>query len=107
MQNAKEKVVMNCMYDGCSTNKNGITTLKFSFPASEIGNYINVVKFLNVDVKALIDVGGVKAKIGVCRVKNLRINREGDAVLQLETMELDFNALLDSFEKNIRLALVG
>ena len=104
----EKKMILSCTYDGSNTNKNGITTLKFNFPASEIAKYINVVMLLNSDIKAQIDNGdGSKGVIGKARFKTLRINREGDAVLQLESINVNFALLNECFEKNVRICLIA
>lgn len=104
----EKKLVLACTYDGSNTNKSGITTLKFVFPASELAKYINVVMLLNNDIKTQADNGeGTKGIIGKTRFKTLRINREGDAILQLESMDVNFELLNECFEKNIRLCLVA
>ena len=102
----KDKLVMTGTYDGCTTTKQGVSTIKFKFPYSEITNYIKCFYYLNVDLRLLERVGNDKKEIGNVRLKTIRCDREGQAVISFEGEDLDLADIGMLVEKNVVVCII-
>ena len=97
------KIKLQCQYDGANTTKNGITTLKFRCPFSEIINYINVVRCIGLNLKVGIVVENTKYLLTPqARFKNIRIDREGEAIVQIEAEIVNYASIINACDKIIK-----
>lgn len=98
---------IECQYDGLSSAKSGITTVKFRAPYGEIVNYIKLFGYINMDLKL-----GVKPehdakfqKLGDARIKAITINKEGDARIQFYGEAFDIECVQSLMDKTIIIGL--
>lgn len=97
------KIKLQCQYDGANTTKNGITTLKFRCPFSEITSYINVVRCIGLNLKVGIVVENTKHLLTPqARFKNIRIDREGEAIVQIEAEIVNYASIINACDKIIK-----
>lgn len=97
----KVKTVAIASYNGHSikTNKNVDLALKFRY--DELQNYIQLIQFLNEDVTVIVKVGdGKPTNLGIFRVKEIKIDGDGEGVGK-------FNSMLDFVNADAINALVG
>ena len=101
-----EKVVIIGKYDGMTTNKDGISVLKFKFPFSEIVNYINTIKLIGLNIKLIAKTDQIKFKVGTARFKMLKLDREGEAQLQLEGEDFNYHDLQKVVDEQVTVCML-
>lgn len=93
-------------YDGITTTKLGITTIKFKFPYSEIVHYIKTLSLIGIDILLNVKFAkGSETELGHCRVKKLQIDREGEAVLWLEGECINQGEILSMIDRTVLVKL--
>jgi len=74
-------------YNGHSIKPNGNVDLNMKFAYDELVNYLQLVQMLNNDINVMIKMPEMKAfKLGIFKLKNLRICDDGEGMLQLNSM---------------------
>lgn len=96
---AKKSVLkVACTYNGYSVARSGVTTVRFKAPYGEIASYVQLLQMIGLDTKFYVKNDESKFnRVGVVRLKNLNINKEGDAVIVVygESLDLDITSLID------------
>ena len=98
-QKVKTKAVAS--YNGHSIKTNKNVDLAFKFRYDELTNYIQLIQYLNedVDIVAKVEDGPAK-KLGIFRVKEIKIDNDGEGVVK-------FNSMLDYVNADEINSLVG
>lgn len=87
--NAKVKEIVK--YNGHSLSANGSVNLSFKAMYGELTNTIKLMQMLNNDVIIQAKVGKNKLKLGMFRIKDIRIGGDGESTIK-------FNGLSDYVE---------
>lgn len=86
----KVKVRVIGAYNGHNIKPNKNVDLGFKCRYDELTNYVQLIQFLNEDVEIVAKVGDTPAKkLGSFRVKEIKVNGDGEGVLKFNSM-LDF-----------------
>lgn len=102
---AKDQLLIKGMYDGCSTTKAGISTIRFRFPITQISRYIQCLSYIGEDLVLRKKVGENKSFVGVVRFKSLRCDKEGEGIVGFEGDNLDLADIPDIVDKNVVISL--
>lgn len=87
--NVKVKEIVK--YNGHSLSANGSVNLSFKAMYGELTNTIKTMQMLNNDVMIIAKVGKNKLKLGMFRIKDIRIGGDGESTIK-------FNGLSDCVE---------
>ena len=87
--NVKVKEVVK--YNGHSLSANGSVNLSFKAMYGELTNTIKAMQMLNNDVNITAKVGKNKLKLGMFRIKDIRVDGDGESTIK-------FNGLSDYVE---------
>jgi len=74
---------MTGSFEGANAKKDGSADVRFRFPFSEIANYANLLNALNSPLKSVLEVEGTKTKLGSVQVKQIKVDKDGEAVITL------------------------
>ena len=86
----KVKVRVVAAYNGHNIKPNKNVDLALKCRYDELANYIQLIQFLNEDVEIVAKVGDNPAKkLGSFRVKEIKVDHDGEGVLKFNSM-LDF-----------------
>lgn len=98
---AKVKVRVIAAYNGHNIKPNKNVDLALKCRYDELTNYIQLIQFLNedVDIVAKVEDGPLK-KLGSFRVKEIKVDHDGEGVLK-------FNSMLDYVNADDINSLVG
>lgn len=105
-KHVETKVVTKYAGHSVKANKSVDLALKCSY--DQLTNYILLIQFLNVDVKMVAKLPGEKAfELGVFRVKEVKIDNDGEGTLKFNSMNDfvntdNFNKLIGSDLINVR-----
>lgn len=81
------KVQVICRYNGHSVKSNGNIDLSLKTEYGELANSIQLTQMLNNDINLIVKPAEKKAiKIGIFRLKQLRIDHDGVAVIGLNSI---------------------
>lgn len=84
------------IFDNANTRMDGVTTLRFKFPYSEIGAYSRLLLNLGKQMRALIvNEAGEKVSLGMVSIKQLAIDKDGEAKLTVtgELVDIDISKI--------------
>lgn len=87
--NIKVKEIVK--YNGHSLSANGSVNLSFKAMYGELTNTIKTMQMLNNDVMIIAKVGKNKFKLGMFRIKDIRVGGDGESTIK-------FNGLSDCVE---------
>ena len=79
--NVKVKEVVK--YNGHSLSANGSVNLSFKAMYGELTNTIKTMQMLNNDIIIAAKVGKKKLKLGMFRIKDIRIGGDGESIIKL------------------------
>lgn len=79
--NVKVKEVVK--YNGHSLSVNGSVNLSFKAMYGELTNTIKIMRMLNNDIIIAAKVGKKKLKLGMFRIKDIRIAGDGESIIKL------------------------
>ena len=79
--NVKVKEVVK--YNGHSLSANGSVNLSFKAMYGELTNTIKTMQMLNNDIMIAAKVGKKKLKLGMFRIKDIRIGGDGESIIKL------------------------
>lgn len=80
------KVALVGNYGGHSVKINKIVSLNLKFPYSEIVNYVKTLQFISENITVKTRIGdGKPRQIGIFSFNGLKIDRDGEAVITLNS----------------------
>lgn len=103
-----QKQGIECMYAGMTQRKDGLTTLKFKFPSSLVGQYISIVGMQGMRIGLSARYGENetdKVKLGWAQYGGVTINRENEATFKFEFMRVNMGALASLQDRVITLLI--
>ena len=75
-----EQLKITGIFDNVTTKQDGVTTMRFKFPFSEIGRYTRLFLNIGKGMKAMVvNEAGEKIHLGIVSFKQLAVDREGEA----------------------------
>lgn len=99
---------IECMYAGMTQRKDGLTTLKFKFPASLVGDYIQIIGFQGMRIGLSAKYGeedNERVKLGWAQYGGVTVNRENEATFKFEFMRVNMAGLAHIQDRVIHLLI--
>lgn len=108
------------IFDNANAKNNGVTTMRFKFPLSEIAKWSKLLLLINREVKAkvLVEVeseegaenlkdGYASIKLGNILFKTLSIDKDGEArfTVEGESETMDLSSIYTMLDKEIKLVI--
>lgn len=103
-----DKIKIECIYLGTSTNKNGVTTIKFEAPYDQAMEYIKLHMYFgtNLHLGYKSDTDEKFIKIGQVRINGINCKKEGNSILSFYGEGLELPALGNVIERQLKIMLV-
>ena len=77
---------IECTFYTYVTKSNGIQTLRFRAPSTELSNAMKVILQMHAQITAgIVLADGSKHKLGIYQFGGLSVDRDGQSVISLET----------------------
>lgn len=92
------------IFDNVNTRMDGQTTLRFKFPYSEISAYSRLLLNLGKEMRSIVvNEAGEKFSLGMVSIKQLAIDKDGEAKLTVvgDVMDIDIGNVSSLIEQQI------
>jgi hypothetical protein len=100
-----EKVVLQGMFDGLTTKKDGLVDIKFKFVSDELINCLSIFRLYHKNVGIAIKVEDVGIALGEFRVSGFTVDKEAQVKIKFTGLssEIDTSRLAtEAIGKNIK-----